>query len=334
MSSQFDNKSILITGGTGSFGQAFTKHLLQNSKPKKVIIFSRDEFKQYTMSQEINHPSMRYFIGDVRDYSRVEAALENADFVVHAAAMKQVEASEYNPTECIRTNIQGAENIIRAALYHEVKKVVALSTDKAASPINLYGATKLVSDKLFISANNITGHKETEFSVVRYGNVIGSRGSVIPLFKSLISQGEKKLPVTHEEMTRFCITLDQGVDFVSKTFIRMHGGEIFVPKLPSMKITDLASIMSPTSEYEIIGIRSGEKIHEIMIPYDETRLTVEYPNFFLIKPSIDLFTDHSVYSSTANKEKAKNDKINYEYSSGTNSQFLKSNEIMDLINDY
>ena len=334
MSSQFDNKSILITGGTGSFGQAFTKYLLQNSKPKKIIIFSRDEFKQYTMSQEMNHPSMRYFIGDVRDYSRVELALENADFVVHAAAMKQVEASEYNPTECIRTNIQGAENIIRAAVYHEVKKVVALSTDKAASPINLYGATKLVSDKLFISANNITGHKETKFSVVRYGNVIGSRGSVIPLFKSLISQGVKKLPVTHEEMTRFCITLDQGVDFVSKSFTRMHGGEIFVPKLPSMKITDLASIMSPTSEYEIIGIRSGEKIHEIMIPFDETRLTVEYPNFFLIKPSIELFTDHSVYCSTANKEKAKNDKINYEYSSGTNSQFLKSNEIMDLINDY
>ena len=323
----FSNKNILITGGTGSFGKQFTKFILNNYKPNKLIIFSRDEYKQFLMKNELQSDRLRFFIGDVRDKERVDRALNGVDYVVHAAAMKQVEASEYNPTECIKTNISGAQNIIDSSIKNNVKKVIALSTDKAASPLNLYGATKLVSDKLFVAANNLVGHDNTSFSVVRYGNVVGSRGSVIPFFKKLLDQGEKILPITHEDMTRFCITLDQGVEFVVKSFLRMWGGEIFVPKLPSMKMTDLAKLMSGNDNYNLIGIRPGEKIHEIMIPEDEARLTVEFDDFFTIKPSIELFRDESIYHETQIKEKLLNNSIDYEYSSGTNDNFLSYDQI-------
>src|SRR6267378_2411026 len=236
-----NDKSILITGGTGSFGRQFVRTLLKQFKPRRVVIYSRDELKQYEMHQQVNSPVMRYFIGDVRDGPRLRHAMEGIDYVVHAAALKQVPAAEYNPMECIKTNIHGAENVIAAALEREVGKVIALSTDKAANPINLYGATKLVSDKLFVAANNTAGAHRTRFSVVRYGNVIGSRGSVVPFFKKLISEKAPALPVTDHRMTRFWITLQQGVDFVIKNFARMHGGEIFVPKIPSMRISDLVN---------------------------------------------------------------------------------------------
>ena len=323
----FNNKNILITGGTGSFGKSFTKFLLSNYKPNKVIIFSRDEFKQFMMKNELKSDLLRFFVGDVRDKERLYRALNGVDFVVHAAAMKQVEASEYNPTECIKTNISGAQNIIDASIANNVSKVVALSTDKAASPLNLYGATKLVSDKLFVAANNLVGSDQTCFSVVRYGNVIGSRGSVIPYFNSLLEDGVKKLPITHEEMTRFCITLDQGVEFVAQSFKRMWGGEIFVPKLPSMKITELAKIMSPSKSYEVIGIRPGEKIHEVMIPFDEARMTTEFEDFFTIRPSIELFSNNEIYFSTKLGEKPSREEIDFEYSSGSNDNFMNKDEI-------
>ena len=261
----FDGQTILITGGTGSFGQKFTKMLLEQFAPKKIIIFSRDELKQYEMQQHFNGPEMRYFIGDVRDKERVTQACNGVDFIIHAAALKQVPAAEYNPTECIRTNINGAENVIYAAIYHKIKKVVALSTDKAANPINLYGATKLASDKLFVAANNMVGAKYPRFSVVRYGNVIGSRGSVIPFFRKLKQDGAESLPITDPDMTRFWITLEQGVNLVLKGFQRMHGGEIFVPKIPSVKITDIAQAIAPGLRHDIVGIRPGEKMHEKMI---------------------------------------------------------------------
>ena len=323
----FNNKNILITGGTGSFGKSFTKFLLSNYKPNKVIIFSRDEFKQFMMKNELKSDLLRFFVGDVRDKERLYRALNGVDFVVHAAAMKQVEASEYNPTECIKTNISGAQNIIDASIANNVSKVVALSTDKAASPLNLYGATKLVSDKLFVAANNLVGSDQTCFSVVRYGNVIGSRGSVIPYFNSLLEDGVKKLPITHEEMTRFCITLDQGVEFVAQSFKRMWGGEIFVPKLPSMKITELAKIMSPSKSYEVIGIRPGEKIHEVMIPFDEARMTTEFEDFFTIRPAIELFSNNEIYFSTKLGEKPSREEIDFEYSSGSNDNFMNKDEI-------
>ena len=327
----FDNKSILITGGTGSFGKSFASFLLKNYKPAKIIIFSRDEFKQFHMQKDFTEPCMRFFIGDVRDSDRVNRAMKGVDYVVHAAAMKQVEASEYNPTECIKTNITGAQNIIDASIANKVSKVIALSTDKAASPLNLYGATKLVSDKLFIAANSLVGDSNTCFGIVRYGNVIGSRGSVIPFFKDLIAEGITTLPVTHEEMTRFCITLDEGVQFVCKSFQRMRGGEIFVPKLPSVKISALAKIMSPTSQIEVIGIRPGEKIHEVMIPFDDARSTVEYENFFIIKPAISLFADPAIFLSTADGENAINEYIDYEYSSATNNDYFSDAAIRSIV---
>ncbi len=255
----FNNKSILITGGTGSFGRKYVQTLLARYKPKRLIIYSRDELKQYEMQQIFNEPCMRYFIGDVRDADRLMYAFKDVDFVIHAAAMKQVPAAEYNPMECIKTNIHGAENVIRASIANQVSKVIALSTDKAANPINLYGATKLASDKLFIAANNITGGGKTRFSAVRYGNVVGSRGSVVPLFKKLIADGVDSLPITHPDMTRFWITLQDGVDFVLKNFARMQGGELFVPKIPSIRITDLASAYAPELKQDIIGIRPGRK---------------------------------------------------------------------------
>ena len=324
----FDNKTILITGGTGSFGKKYVQVLLEKFKPKKIIIYSRDELKQFEMQQVFHHPCMRYFIGDVRDLERTIQAMNGVDFVIHAAALKQVPAAEYNPMECIKTNIHGAENIIKAAIQCNVEKVIALSTDKAANPINLYGATKLVSDKLFVSANNMVGDQRTRFSVVRYGNVVGSRGSVVPFFNNLIKNNSKELPITHIEMTRFWITLQQGVDFVIENFFRMQGGEVFVPKIPSVKITDLAVAMAPELPHKIIGIRPGEKIHEIMCPADDSHLTFEYEDHFVIAPSIT-FNDYAKndFSSNMLNEVGLIVMPGSEYSSGENTHFLNLEEI-------
>ncbi len=282
----FNGKNILITGGTGSIGKQYTKTLLKHYKPNKIVIFSRDELKQYEMAQVYNHSCMRYFLGDVRDETRLKEATNGIDYIIHAAALKQVPAAEYNPMECIKTNIYGAQNLISAALSNGVEKVIALSTDKAANPINLYGATKLASDKLFVAANNMAGSRKTRFSVVRYGNVIGSRGSVVPFFQKLLLENVKELPITDIEMTRFMITLEQGVDFVLKNFTRMLGGETFVPKIPSMKITDVALALAPNLPHKIIGIRPGEKIHEVMCPKDDSHITYEFSDYYVIAPTI------------------------------------------------
>ena len=282
-----DGKSILVTGGTGSFGQRFVRTILQRFKPRRVVVFSRDELKQYEMGQSLStqeFPAIRYFIGDVRDVNRLQLALREIDVVVHAAALKQVPAAEYNPFECIQTNVIGAENVVRASLACGVKRVIALSTDKAASPVNLYGASKLASDKIFVAANNLSGSIGTRFSVVRYGNVLGSRGSVIPFFRKLIAEGCDSLPITDAEMTRFWITLQQGVDFVLSCLALMKGGEIFVPKIPSMKITELAAYMAPELPHHIVGIRPGEKIHETLITEDDARSTYELDDRYMILP--------------------------------------------------
>jgi UDP-N-acetylglucosamine 4,6-dehydratase len=322
----FNDKSILITGGTGSFGKHFTKTILERYNPRRLVIYSRDELKQFEMQQEFNNPAMRYFIGDVRDMPRLNQALNRIDYVIHAAALKQVPAAEYNPMECIKTNIYGAENVIRASLLNDVQKVIALSTDKAANPINLYGATKLCSDKLFVAANNMAGGHPTRFSVVRYGNVVGSRGSVVPFFKKLVAEGAKELPITDERMTRFWITLQHGVDFVIKNFERMQGGEIFVPKIPSMRITDLAESIAPGMPTSVIGIRPGEKLHEIMCPADDSHLTLDFEDHYVITPSIT-FT-HSIDFSTNNLgEKGKSVEQGFEYNSGTNQHFLTVDEL-------
>jgi len=326
----FNNQTILITGGTGSFGQKYTRTLLARYKPKRLIIFSRDELKQFEMQQQFNDPCMRYFIGDVRDGDRLMQAMQDVDYVIHAAAMKQVPAAEYNPMECIKTNIHGAENVIKAAISNKVKKVIALSTDKAASPINLYGATKLASDKLFIAANNIVGSSKTRFAAVRYGNVVGSRGSVVPFFKKLIADGAESLPITHPEMTRFWITLQQGVDFVLKNFERMQGGEIFVPKIPSVRITDLAKAYAPHLEHDVIGIRPGEKMHEIMCPADDSHHTLEFDDHFVITPSIRFFGRETDFCTNALGEKGQPVAMGFEYNSGTNPHFLGEDEIVKL----
>lgn len=326
----FDNKSILITGGTGSFGKQYTQTILDRYKPKRVIIFSRDELKQFEMQQVFNQECMRYFIGDVRDSERLMQAMNGVDYVIHGAAIKQVPAAEYNPTECLKTNVHGAENVIHAAIANEVEKVIALSTDKAANPINLYGASKLASDKLFVAANNMTGGHRTIFSVVRYGNVVGSRGSVVPFFKKLIDEGSKTLPITHEEMTRFWITLQQGVDFVLKNFERMQGGEIFVPKIPSVYITELAKAMAPELKQEIIGIRPGEKLHEIMCPADDSHLTLEFDNHYVIQPTIKFHHADLDYSNNAIGEKGVLVKQGFAYDSGANAHFLSVAEIQEF----
>jgi UDP-N-acetylglucosamine 4,6-dehydratase len=326
----FDNKTILITGGTGSFGQKYTKTILERYKPKRLIIFSRDELKQYEMQQVFNAPCMRYFIGDVRDGDRLKQAFKDVDFVIHAAALKQVPAAEYNPMECIKTNIHGAENVIRAAISNNVKKVIALSTDKAASPINLYGATKLASDKLFVAANNIVGSGKTRFAAVRYGNVVGSRGSVVPFFKQLIANGATSLPITHPDMTRFWITLQDGVDFVLKNFSRMQGGEIFVPKIPSIRITDLATAYGPSLEQQIVGIRPGEKMHEVMCPGDDSHHTIEFSDHFVITPSIRFFGRETDFCTNTLGEKGQTVSMGFEYNSGTNPHFLTQAEILKL----
>lgn len=327
----FDDRSILVTGGTGSFGKQFIRTLIQRYKLARIVVFSRDELKQFEMQQELNGPEMRYFIGDVRDGERLRQAMRGIDYVVHAAALKQVPAAEYNPMECVKTNIHGAENVIRAALDSEVAKVIALSTDKAANPINLYGATKLVSDKLFVAANNIAGGHRSRFAVVRYGNVVGSRGSVVPFFKKLIAEGAKEMPITDSRMTRFWITLQQGVDFVISNFHQMHGGEIFVPKIPSSHMTDLAKAMAPDLPIKIVGIRPGEKLHEIMCPADNAHQTIEFKKHFVICPAV-VFTGMADYSTDALGDKGNPVAENFEYSSGTNPHFLSVDELKTLAN--
>lgn len=326
----FNNKNILVTGGTGSFGKKFIKILLGKYQPKKVIVYSRDELKQFEMQQVFNQECMRYFIGDVRDAARLERAMYQVDYVVHAAAIKQVPAAEYNPMECIKTNIHGAQNVIDAAIACGVDKVIALSTDKAANPVNLYGATKLCSDKLFTAANNLVGDRRTRFSVVRYGNVIGSRGSVVPFFKKLIADGAKELPVTDERMTRFWLRLEDGVEFVLKNFQRMQGGEIFIPKIPSMRIVDLVKAMAPELSMKVIGIRPGEKLHEVMCPSDIYYDTIEFSDHFVIKPSIK-FWEGADYTVNALGEKGKPVPDGFEYNSGTNPHFLTVEELRAML---
>ena len=323
----FDNKSILITGGTGSFGKKYVQTLLSRYQPKKIIIYSRDELKQFEMQQQYNSECMRYFIGDVRDKERLNRAMRGVDFVIHAAAMKQVPAAEYNPMECVKTNINGAENVIDAALNNDVEKVIALSTDKAANPINLYGATKLASDKIFVAANNISGGHNTTFSVVRYGNVVGSRGSVLPYFQKLMAEGTDHLPITHNEMTRFWISLQQGVDFVLKNFERMYGGEIFVPKIPSIRIPDLATAVDASIPQKEIGIRPGEKLHEIMCPADDSYHTYEYHDHFVIAPTIIFSSRSNDFTVNAIGEHGKPVEHGFEYSSKDNPDFMTVEQI-------
>ncbi|ACM93617.1 polysaccharide biosynthesis protein [Nautilia profundicola AmH] len=327
----FNGKNILITGGTGSFGKKYTEILLKKYKPNKIIIYSRDELKQYEMAQKFNDKCMRYFIGDVRDKDRLRKAMEDVDIVIHAAALKHVPVAEYNPMECIKTNINGAQNVIDNAIDLEVEKIIALSTDKAAAPINLYGATKLASDKLFIAANNLVGKRKTRFSVVRYGNVIGSRGSVVPFFAKLIKEGVKELPITHKDMTRFLITLEEGVNFVLKNFERMQGGEIFVPKIPSMKIVDLAKAMCPECKFKYIGIRPGEKMHEVMITKDDR--CVEFDDHYVIKPTIN-FSFDADYSSNNIGEKGQELEYGFEYSSGSNDWWLSEEEFLKKAKEF
>ncbi|MDC0601515.1 UDP-N-acetylglucosamine 4,6-dehydratase (inverting) [Aliiglaciecola sp.] len=326
----FKDKSILITGGTGSFGKHFVSHLLDNDTPKRLIIYSRDELKQFEMQQQFDAPCMRYFIGDVRDKHRLTSAMKDVDYVIHAAALKQVPAAEYNPNECIKTNINGAQNVIDAAIETDVRRVIALSTDKAANPVNLYGATKLASDKLFVAANNISGAKGPRFAVVRYGNVVGSRGSVVPFYRELLAQGKTTLPVTHKEMTRFWITLDEGVQFVIKNFQRMQGGEIFVPKIPSITIIDLVESMSGKRDYEIIGIRPGEKLHEVMVPQEMAHHSLEFDDHYVITPAIKFFDKTVNYKVNKLGEKGQSVEEKFEYHSGTNPHFLSIDELRDL----
>lgn len=317
-----ENKTVLVTGGTGSFGKKFIRKALQQNV-KKVIVFSRDELKQYEMAQEFTDPRMRFFIGDVRDKERLYRAFDGVDIVIHAAALKHVGACEYNPFEAVKTNIHGAQNIVEAAIDRNVKKVIALSTDKACSPVNLYGATKLASDKLFVAANSYVGERETKFSVVRYGNVVGSRGSVVPFFKKVKETG--RLPITDERMTRFWITLDQGVQFVLDNLQRMHGGEIFVPKIPSMKITDLAKAIAPECEIDIVGIRPGEKLHEAMIMEDDARHTKEFDTYYVIQPEFSWWASE--------KEEGKMVEDQFKYISNTNTEWLSISELQKLVDE-
>jgi UDP-N-acetylglucosamine 4,6-dehydratase len=320
----FDGKSVLITGGTGSFGRKFTKIVLAHSDPKRLIVLSRDEMKQSEMADQFGHDSrLRFFLGDVRDRDRLHRAFQGVDVVIHAAALKQVPAAEYNPFEVVKTNILGAQNIIDAAIDRGVTKVVALSTDKAANPINLYGATKLCADKLFVAANSYGGGTGTRFCCVRYGNVVSSRGSVIPFFLDKKAAGV--LPITHPDMTRFWITLEQGVTLVLAAFKWMHGGEIFVPKIPSMKIVDLARAIAPECRLDVVGIRPGEKLHEVMIPADESRNTFEYDTHYIIAPA---FHEWGVFDFRANGGRPVDD--GFTYSSDTNDHWLTIDELREM----
>ncbi|HYE00492.1 MAG TPA: UDP-N-acetylglucosamine 4,6-dehydratase (inverting) [Alphaproteobacteria bacterium] len=324
-------KSVLVTGGTGSFGQHFVRRLLERDRPQRLVIFSRDELKQSEMAEALrplDRGTLRFFIGDVRDRDRLQMAMRGVDIVVHAAAMKQVPTAEYNPFECIRTNVMGAENVVNAALAANVERVLALSTDKAVNPANLYGASKLASDKIFVAANNLSGDRGTRFAVVRYGNVIGSRGSVLPLFRRLLAEGAGALPVTHEGMTRFWITLRQGVDFVLSCLPLARGGEIFVPKIPSMRIVDLARALAPAARIDIVGIRPGEKLHEVMITEDDARSTVEYRDRYVIEPSL-AFWDKETHRSLG----AQPVREGFRYSSETNDQWLDGPAFLRLVGD-
>ena len=327
----FKNKTILITGGTGSFGQKFTKTILKKFKPKKIIIFSRDELKQFDMQENFKEfKNLRFFLGDVRDKPRLELAMENVDYVVHAAALKNVPVIEYNPFEAVQTNIMGAQNIINTSINFGVKKIIALSTDKAAAPINLYGATKLAADKLFISANNLIGKRDIRFSVVRYGNVMGSRGSVIPYFMKCKKKG--LIPITDEKMTRFNITLEEGVDFVINCFSKMLGGELFIPKIPSYRIVDIAKAVAPGVKTKIVGIRPGEKIHEEMITKSDSLNTIEFKKYFAIIS--DSRFGHLSKADHIKKLKTLGGKVlkkEFSYSSENNGEFLSVKQLKDLI---
>ena len=320
-----DNKTLLVTGGTGSFGHCFTKYVLEHYNPKKIIIYSRDEYKQFVMSNEPVYKEhaaqMRFFIGDVRDGARLERAMEGVDYVIHAAALKQVPACEYNPVEAIKTNVTGAENVINASLNCGVKRVVALSTDKAVNPVNLYGATKMLSDKLFIAANAYSGSKDINFSIVRYGNVAGSRGSIIPFFKKLIDQGEKELPVTDYRMTRFWISLPQGVELVLKALTEAKGGETFISKIPSFHVKDLAEAMCPGIATREVGIRPGEKLDEIMVTVEDAPFTYEYDKHFIVYPQV-VYNDNQVPDLSGKKVAE-----GFSYSSGNNTEWMSVEEI-------
>jgi UDP-N-acetylglucosamine 4,6-dehydratase len=329
-----DGKSLLITGGTGSFGRAFVREVLRRYEPRRLVVFSRDEQKHYQMSRELpaeQHACLRYFIGDVRDRGRLLRAMDGIDFVVHAAAMKHVPIAEYNPFECIHTNVTGAENVIHAAIDSGVERVIALSTDKAANPINLYGATKLAADKGLIAANHLAGSSGTRFSVVRYGNVMGSRGSVVEKFRELVAAGATELPITDERMTRFWITLRQGVDFVLDRLAAMHGGELFIPKIPSMKIVDLARALGPDCALKEIGIRPGEKLHEDLLPYDEARNALEFDRHYTVQPAFSWWNreDHQV----ENGERGRTVDPNFKYASNSNTEWISAEDLLRLLDE-
>lgn len=330
----FNDKTILVTGGTGTFGKKFILYLLEKSKCKKIIIFSRDEFKQYNLKEEIPskyHNKIRFFLGDVRDSQRMLQVTKNVNFLVHAAAIKQVPASEYNPSEAIKTNIEGAQNVIEACLENNVTNIIALSTDKAVNPINLYGATKLVSDKLFIAANNLSNNKLSNFSVVRYGNVMNSRGSVIPFFNELSKNRKNKIPITDKKMTRFWISTTEAVKFVCNSFSLMKGGEIFIPKLPSIKIIDLAKAIAPNNKIEYVGLRPGEKITEVLCGPDSQHEILEFKNYFVQTPSFNFIDANKNYQISKNFETAKKVKLDFVYDSSTNPVILNTNQIKKLI---
>ena len=326
----FNKKVIFVTGATGSFGNAFLKVLTKKYKPKKVIVYSRDELKQFELKQKFNQRFMRYFLGDVRDFERLCQAMEGVDFVIHAAALKQVPAAEYNPFEFIKTNIHGAQNVVNAALNNNVDKVIALSTDKAVNPVNLYGATKLASDKLFIAANNMVGNNRTKLSVVRYGNVVGSRGSVLPFFKKLIESKNYTLPITDVKMTRFWITLNESVNFVFKGFQRMKGGEILIPKIPSIRIVDLAKSLDDRVRIKVIGIRPGEKIHESLCSSEESDYLLEFKDHFSLAPQSLINFKISNYKKNSLNEVGKKVPKDYSYTSQNNPDFLSLKQIRKL----
>ena len=325
-----DDKSILITGGTGSFGKKFVKTVLERYTPRRVIVFSRDELKQYEMAQKWSQDCMRYFLGDVRDAQRLSMALEDVDIVVHAAALKHVPALEYNPIEAIKTNILGTEQVVTTAIAKNVDRVIVLSSDKAAGPINLYGASKLAADKLTVAANNLRGKSRTRLSVVRYGNVVGSRGSVIPHFQRLVKEGASEIPVTDRRMTRFLITLQQGVDFVLKSLERMHGGELFMPQMPSATIETIAEAVAPDHPIRVIGMRPGEKLHEIMCSSDQSGLTLAFDDFYMMKPSFS-FAQEVDYSRTRIDERGRPVDDGFEYSSNGNGDFMCAESLRSLI---
>jgi UDP-N-acetylglucosamine 4,6-dehydratase len=322
-----DGKTIFITGGSGSFGHALVGYLLASRKPKKVIVYSRDEHKQFMMARRYDDPRMRFYIGDVRDLSRLELAMREADIVVHAAALKHVPIAEYNPMECIQTNVMGADHVVRAALDCGVERVIALSTDKACSPLNLYGASKLISDKVFIASNNIAGSRPTRFAVVRYGNVVGSRGSVVSVFKEMIAASAKSLPITDERMTRFWITLEQGVKFVISCVENMYGGELFVPKIPSMRVVDLARALAPGLPLHNIGIRPGEKLHEVMITADDARECIDLGDRYVVQPQLPFWDAHSY------RDAGKPVPENFSYSSDSNDTWLSDGDLRAMAHD-